>query len=198
MLKTINLDVLDKIFESAEKECKIPSLSKMLYINALIKHFKGKDCVKENSFAFELQICDIPQYDKFIPIFEHLQDANLVYITNESIQFINRWSIYMDQSLFEKKSTWAAVGMNNKASIFVNQMIEDFELYSVVSAKYSIAKDQFINLCKLFVIEKDLEEVNYISYKAIKKDFVWYCQYNKPIESIKKVISTAKVLGKSN
>ena len=197
MLKTISLVVIDKIFEEAAKHIKLSALAKQLYINALIRNFKGKVVEKENSFAFQLNISEITNYDKFENLFGELEVAKLVNIDNESIQFINRWSIYMDQSIFEKKSTWAAVGMNNKASIFVNQMIEDGELYSVVSAKYSIAKDQFINLCKLFVIEKDLEEVNYISYKAIKKDFVWYCQYNKPVEVIKKVISTAAVLGKN-
>lgn len=197
MLKTISLDVIDKIFEEAGKHIKLSGLAKQLYINALIIQFKRKAIEKENSFAFHLNINEITNYDKFENLFGELEVAQLVNIDNESIHFINRWSVYMDQSIFDKKSTWAAVGMNNAASVFINQMIVDNELYSVVSAKYSIAKDQFINLCKLFVIEKDLEEVNYISYKAIKKDFVWYCQYNKPVEVIKKVISTAAVLGKN-
>ena len=87
---------------------------------------------------------------------------------------------------------------NNKASAFVDKMLKDEELYAGAAMKSGIAisKSQYKDLVMMFVTEKDLEEVIYGAYKNVKKDFIWYVGYNKPVEAVKKVVSTSKILGK--
>ena len=72
MLDLITLQVIENIFDSTNK---VQALSKSLYINCIIKHFKYKDATIENAMGFEMKVSEIPNYQKFHQNFLDLHQA---------------------------------------------------------------------------------------------------------------------------
>ena len=70
MIDLITLGVIEKIFDGL----KVSSMSKSLYINCIIKHFKDKDATLENSLAFELAFQLVFQL-----VFQLLYEVHLIH-----------------------------------------------------------------------------------------------------------------------
>lgn len=192
MLDLITLNVVEKIFEI---EKGLSSMSKSLYTNCLIKHFKGKDAVAENATSFEIKINGIPQFHKWQKYFLELKNVGIVTITQNAIVFENKWGQLIDR----QKLGVSNVGPNamNSAINFEEGLKANQSMVDVIGMKNKLTKNQILGLIRIFVLEQDATETLYKDLGEISKHFIYWVNTNKNnIDlSIDTVRSNAKILG---
>jgi hypothetical protein len=104
MLKLLNLEILNKIFE----QLGIDEFShiRSFYINCLIFRFKNLDATFESARAFDINECIegfVLQKSKHQHLFYELRNKGLVQINNNQVTFINLWGKYIPKDLYEEK-----------------------------------------------------------------------------------------------
>jgi hypothetical protein len=193
MLNHFNLNVIDKIFR-LEPKGKLSSQSKMLYINCITHHFKNIEPYIGNLGEFTILMSAIPNFKTFYPLFSELSDATLIIITNDSIQFKNIWSKYMNLSALSNSET--RVNANNFANAFTDEMYNSHQLVELCAMKNKISKMQVNKLMQLFFAEQTAIQTKYGNESECRKHFIYWIANNLDKVSNENVKSTAKILGR--
>ena len=196
MLTVINLYTIDKIFEEAE--AKVTPLAKMLYINCLIHHFRGKKPTVASAVAFDLFMNDIPDYKRYEKLFEELHKAGLVIIGDTRVSFVNNWGRHIDRSMLEKvKAEEYVAGFQFQlASCLKDEMLKSGSLTDVIKMKNSISQKQYEELLELFIKEQDAYDKKYTGYTDCVKHFSYWIPFNIKKSQAEVIKSGSKILGK--
>lgn len=196
MLTVINLYAIDKIFAECS-EVKLKPLTKMLYINCIMHHFRDKKPTVANAVAFSMFVNDIPNYDIYEKMFQELHKAGLVVIGLSEIRFENVWGKHIDRSKLDKVSPqeYVAGFTFSKASGFKDEMTKSDSLIELLQMKYKISRKQIEALIPLFVKEQDNFEKQYSSYADCIKHFTYWIPNNVSKAQSETVKTGAKVLG---
>jgi hypothetical protein len=198
MLEIITLHTIQKIFDDCETE--ISTITKLIYMNCFIHHFKDKDAKMANSVAFEILDTEI-DFEKFKKNFHELHRAGLVTINGSVIMFNNFWSKHIDITQLDKAIDEYTPGKINfltpekmRADLMNSEMLQE-----ICRMRYSITKDRMIFLIDLFIKEQTTFEKTYNSPNDCTKHFTYWLQYNKDKTSEDekvKVKSKGRLLGK--
>lgn len=191
MLDLITLQVIEDIFDST---IKVQSLSKSLYINCLIKHFKDKDAAQENSIGFYFEKQQIPNYQKWDTHFQDLQKAGLVIVSAAQIVFENKWGQLIDRTKLEDSNDTT---MMNNAEAFEAQLKMNTSMIDVICMKNKMSKSQVISLIKIFVLEQLATQTMHRDSGDLAKHFIYWVTTNldKIDMSGETVRSKGKILG---
>ena len=190
MLDLISLGTIEKIFHGHN----VPSRSKSLYINCLIKHFKDKDATEENAQEFIFKTADIPNYKKFYPMFCELHEAQLVKINHGHIIFQNKWGQFIDRTRLSSED----LGKSNKPLLdFENDLKSNSSMIDVVGMKNKLSRNQVCNLIKIFLLEQDATQSSYKDLGELSKHFIYWVNANKDKISMENEVikSKGKILG---
>jgi hypothetical protein len=179
MLELITLHTIQMIFDSLEQ--KISEMSKIIYINCLIHHFKDKKATFQSSISFEIVDSDF-DFNKFKKNFHELHKAGLVTINGSLIIFNNVWSVFIDVNKLVKEDD--DIDSENKIKFIKPNKIKDELLNSdslkeVCQMKYNLSKDRLNELIELFVKEQLVIGKTYSSQGDCTKHFIYWLYYNK-------------------
>jgi hypothetical protein len=191
MIDLITLGVIEKIFDGIN----VKSMSKSLYINCMIKHFKTKIALFENSASFELPLNEIKNFQKWEQNFIDLKNNGLVEISVSSIVFLNKWGQHIDS--FKYAGIKKGNNQLSSALVFEEDLKKNQSMIEVIAMKNKLAKNQIINLIRIFVLEQDATETLYKDLGECSKHFIYWVNTNKDnIDmSIETVKSNGKILG---
>ena len=196
MLTVINLYTIDMIFADCGN-VKLKPLTKMLYINCLMHHFREKKPTVANAVAFSMFINDIPNYDTYEKMFQELHKAGLVVIGISDVRFENVWGKYIDRTKLDKVSPQEYVAGFSfaKASGFKDDMLKSDSLIELLQMKHKISGKQIETLIALFVKEQDAFEKQYSSYADCTRHFTYWIPNNVSKAVGETVKTGAKILG---
>ena len=196
MLTVINLYTIDMIFADCG-DVKLKPLTKMLYINCLMHHFRDKKPTVANAVAFSIFISDIPNYDTYEKMFQELHKAGLVIIGISDVRFENVWGKHIDRTKLDKVSPQEYVAGFSfaKASGFKEDMLKSDSLIELLQMKYKISRKQIETLISLFIKEQDAFEKQYSSYADCTKHFTYWIPNNISKAQSETVKTGAKILG---
>lgn len=196
MLTVINLYTIDMIFSDCS-DYKLKPLSKMLYINCLMHHFREKKPTVVNATAFDIFINDIPNYAVYERSFQELHKAGLVVIGISEVRFLNVWGMHIDRSKLDKVSPEEFVaGLTfSKASKFNEEMLKSDSLFELLQMKYKVSRKQIETLVSLFVKEQDAFDKKYTSFSDCIKHFTYWIPNNISKAQNETVKTGAKILG---
>jgi hypothetical protein len=199
MLTIINLYTIDKIF-SEETDVNLSAEAKMLYVNCLIHHFRGKTPTVANAIAFSMLIGDMPKYKKFERLFFELHKAGLVVVDSMEVRFENHWGKHIDRSKLDKVSpdTYVAGFALHRASHFKSDMLAHERLYELMAMKHKATKRRVEAMIDLFVKEQDTLDKTYTSFSDCVKHFSSWFPYNLPKSQNEHVKAGGKILGLDN
>ena len=169
MLDLITLNVVEKIFDF-EKD--LSSMSKSLYTNCLIKHFKGKAATIENAISFDIKINDIPQYNKWQKHFLELSGVGVVNITESSIFFENKWGQLIDRS--KLGGIHVGISSMNSAINFEEDLKNNTSMIEVICMKNKLSRQQVISLIRIFVLEQDATQTLHRDFGECSKHFIYW------------------------
>lgn len=196
MLKLITLYTIEQIFEEAEVQ--VSSMSKLIYLNCLIHHFKDKKATIANSVAFELLDTEF-EFEKFKKNFHQLHKAKIITINGSIIIFNCVWNKYIDKSKLDSTTEESYTGRINffPAKHFEKILHESRNLSELCQMKYKLTKQQIPGLIDLFIKEQTTTEKTY----QTMRDCISHCIFwiGKNLDKAKKegvvVKSSAKRLG---
>ena len=192
MLDLITLQVVEDIFSPTMNTS---PMAKSLYINCLIKHFKGKEAVEENSQQFIFKTADIPNYKKFYPLFCELHQAQLVKINHGHIIFQNKWGELIDRT----KLLNGNLGKSNGGSVldYAEALTQNTSMVDVVGMKNKLSKNQVLRMIEIFLLEQDATQTSYKDLGELSKHFIYWVNLNKDkVQMENEVIkSKGKILG---
>jgi hypothetical protein len=196
MLTVINLYTIDKIFNE-ESTIKLKPLTKMLYINCLMHHFKDKKPTVSSAVAFEIFINEIKEYDKFEKLFQELHKAGLITIGLKSIVFNNVWGKHIDRSKLDKVNpTEYVAGFSFKPALdFKKELLENESLVDLCGMRYKINKGQVMSLIELFIKEQGTFEKTYSNFSDCIRHFTMWAGKNLDRAPKEIVKSNNKLLG---
>jgi hypothetical protein len=191
MIDLITLGVIEKIFDGL----RVSSMSKSLYINCIIKHFKDKDATLENSLAFELAFTEIKNFEKWLRNFSDLKNYGVVDISDDSVVFLNKWSQHIDSSKFGGIKVGSS--FLKSALVFEEDLKQNSSMIDVVGMKNKLTKNQVVGLIRIFVLEQDATESLYKDLGECSKHFIYWVNSNKDSVdmSLDIVRSNGKILG---
>ena len=188
MLEIITLSTIKKIFDNAN--CEVLSMSKMIYVNCLMHHFKDLEATDENSKGFEME-SDYLNYELYKKNFKDLEKAGIVIIGFDStVTFSPLWLRYVDKSLLIKKPI--VVVDNQEIERVLNQSQAFLDL---VCMKHSITILSARNLIKKFSYEQYALGKHHRNESEIKNHFLNWVKFNLNNDVKKIVKSNAKILG---
>jgi hypothetical protein len=192
MLDLITLQVVEDIFSPT---INIPSLAKSLYINCLIKHFRGKEATEENCQQFVFETKDIPNYNKFYPTFLELHKANLVGINHGEVIFINKWGHLIDRSKLISNDLGKA--KKNSVLNYADELKQNTSMIDVVGMKNKLSRNQVLKMVDIFLLEQDATQTSYKDLGELSKHFIYWVNLNLgKIQLENEVIkSKGKILG---
>ena len=197
MLDIITLKVIQMIFENAEIE--VSQMTKMVYINCLIHHFKDKKATLNNSVAFEVFDTDF-DFQKFKKNFQELHKAGIVTLNGSIITFNNVWGKHIDRTKLDVEETETNSRINFiPADKLKDELLKSQSLLDVCRMRYKLSNEQITNLINLFIIEQTAFNKTYNNPNDCLKHFTYWLNYNKDKSEIKesvKVKSKGKLLGK--
>lgn len=197
MLTIINLYVIDKIFNETAS-FKLSPISKMIYINCLIHHFRDKPATVVSAVSFEVFEEDIPNYNKFKVNFQELHKAKLITIGSKQIVFDNVWGEYIDRSKLEKVSAEKYVAGFKFQSIseFKDDLLKSSQLVELAQMKYRLSKLQTQKLIELFIVEQTAFDKKYNNLADCIKHCSYWMAFNSERVPKENVKSSGKILGK--
>lgn len=168
MLKHFSLHTINQIFSL---ECLVPisPKAKVAYMQCLTYHFMDMEPKVSNLVAFDLNKREVNQ--KSLPIFEELQTAGLVILSNTHITFINHWSKYIDKTDMEKipaHEYLASVGYQ-EAGTYKEELLRAGKLHDVLKMEFKISPDQVMSYIEAFFAEQDATNKTYPSYHEAAK-----------------------------
>jgi len=175
MLNIITLQTINLIFEAVEFN--VSEMTKIVYINCLIHHFKNKSATYNNAKAFDIVNSDF-DFAKFKKNFQELQKAGLVIIDNSTIiTFINAWSKHIDKTKLvnDDISNISII----KADKVKDNLLNSQQLQEVCQMKYKLSKDRITQLIEIFVKEQIVIDKTYSSQGDCTKHFIYWLSYNK-------------------
>lgn len=192
MLDLITLQVVEDIFSPT---INIQPLAKSLYINCLIKHFKGKEALEENSQQFIFKTSDIPNYQKFYPLFLELHESQLVKINHGHIIFINKWGELIDRT----KLLNSNLGQTHGGSVldYTEALMKNTSMVDVVGMKNRLSKNQVLRMIEIFLLEQDATQTTYKDLGELSKHFIYWVNLNKDKVQLENEVikSKGKILG---
>ena len=188
-LKLINLYVLDKIFQQAEKKLSIEC--RMLYITCLTEHFKNNN----NDAAFELRKIDVPKYTYKVKYFNELNDAGLVGMSFEYIYFFNFWSEHIDKNILEKAKVVETFYELKTVGDYAKELSVSQSLKELCCMKLKLNFKQIEYLVELFVKEQVAIDKKYSNYSDCAKHFIYWASKNIDKAPKELVKSKSKLLG---
>jgi len=168
----ITLETIDKIFNE-KAEIKVSSMSKMLYINILLWHFKDKGISQEDLMGFDLFYSDIKNYTRWEQNLKELHEAKLVLLTDHYITFINVWGTYIDRTLLIKP-------IENKKGIldYKQEIVSNQSLLELTSMRFKWSKITFHKAIDLFFLEQEALSTQYDQSSDCTKHFINWCNIN--------------------
>lgn len=174
MLNLITLQTINNIFENSE--INVSEMTKIVYINCLIHHFKNKSATYNNAKAFDIVDSDF-DFAKFKKNFQELEKADLVIIDGSTITFKNVWIKHIDTDKIIKEDV-------SKISIIKADKVKDSllnsqQLQEVCQMKYKLTKDRITQLIEIFVKEQSVIDKTYNSQGDCTKHFIYWLNYNK-------------------
>lgn len=197
MLDLITLNTLEQIF-SERAEHKLTPSAKTLYQNCLIFHFKPKPAIEKFARSFHIFKGDVKNFQKFEPTFIELQNAKLITLHLQTIEFHNHWGQFIDRkALLENESQTEAQTSLKTADSFFEQLLENQSLIDVTGMKHRLKPDVVKQLIELFVSEQKAIGTKYAKVEECNKHFIYWITYNLPSKEIKQetIKSNAKILG---
>jgi hypothetical protein len=196
MLTVINLYTIDKIFNE-DAEIKLSTMAKMLYVNCLTHHFKGKTPTVSNAVAFDIFKNDIPNYMKYERVFEELHKAGLVVVGINAVSFVNCWGKHIDRSLLDKVSPqeYVAGFQFQTPEQFKDELLKNQTLYELTAMKHKISKRQLETLIELFVKEQTTFDKKYQNFADCIKHFTYWIPHNLDKTTKENIKSSSKLLG---
>lgn len=192
MLDLITLQVIEDIFDSTTK---VKSLTKSIYINCILKHFKNKDASLENAMGFSFKISDIPSYPKFENNFKELHNVGIVNLTEQEVIFENKWGQLIDRT---KLNLWSdGTGPMKRALEYEEDLRNNISMIDVICMKNRMSKSQVLNLIKIFILEQDATQTLHKDSGDVAKHFIYWVSTNLDKIQISKenVKSKSKILG---
>ena len=198
MLKLINLYIIYKVISDAEASLgsRIPAASQMVYINALIHHFKDKEATEANANAFTMFESDFRDYSKFKKNFEDLHRAGLVTIGSNFITFNNVWGPLMDRTQLDKSPVMTQGVRSGPASVFLTELKESETLIELCTMRDRVSRVNLMRLMESFVKEQDAIKKTYNNYSDCASHFSRWMPANADKSPKEKVKSTGHILGK--
>ncbi len=192
MLHAFNLHVLDKILNQ-DTTSKPTASAQMLYINCLMKHFRGKPLSEINALAFDMFQHDFPNYTKWHKLLVELHQSSLIEITGNKIHFPNKWSKYFDKGVFSESflnDSSVKTLEEMKASLLQNQSLID-----LCGLKHKSSINETKKLMELFVQEQSALDTEYSDEGALKKHFLnWFPKNFEKLRE-QKIVRATKILG---
>jgi hypothetical protein len=197
MLSIITLETIDKIF-SERFECKVQPMSKILYINCLMGHFKNLEANEKNAIAFELFYSDIKGYETWKNNFTELHKAKATTLTPQFIIFNNLWGRYIDRSSFNEKGTAIYESQLKTADHFKQELLGNQTMFEVTGMKHKLSKESMVQLIDLFVKEQEAISTKYENASECTRHFIYWARSNgSKLQTMPDVVkSTGKILGK--
>jgi hypothetical protein len=195
MLKVLNLYVIDQILTEAVG---ISAMSKMIYINCLMHHFRNKPPTASALVAFDLFKEDFGDFEKYKRNFQELHKTGLVELGFDKISFNNMWGKYIDWSQLEKVSANVYVGGLQFKSIkdFEKDLKSNQSMVELAQIKFHISAQQVEKLVTLFIKEQETFQKTYMSLSDAIRHCTSWIGINAakvPAETIK---SKGKILGR--
>ena len=196
MLTVLNLYTIDKIFKE-ESAIELKPLTKMLYINCLIYHFKDKKPTVSCSVAFEIFISEVKDYDKYEKLFIELHKSGLITIGLKTIVFNNVWGRHIDRSRLDKVNPveYVAGFSFHPVNHFKKELEQNRGLFDLCGMKYKINESQVKKLIDLFVVEQTTFEKTYSNFSDCIKHFTMWAGKNLDKAPKEIVKSNNKILG---
>lgn len=193
MLELLNLLVIDKIFIGK----KLSELSKMIYIQCLMNHFRDKEATVLDAYAFELLNSEIDDFEKKRANFHELHKSELVVLNGDVITFTNMWGQLIDRTRLVNKPKQGStvIKVEDCEQIFLKHKT----LYELCEMKHKLSEQQVTHLIKVFVKEQANVFKTYANHpEAIRHCTNWIgknhnTQKSIPSETIK---SKGKILGR--
>lgn len=198
MLDLITLNTLEQIF-TERLEHKITSSAKTLYQNCLVFYFKNKPASEKYSRSFHIFKGDVKNYQKFEPTFIELQNAKLVTIHIQTIEFHNNWGQYIDRKQLSENSESKEMESSLKtADYFLEQLMSNQSLIDVTGMKHRIKREVVKQIMETFVSEQKAIGTKYAKVEECNKHFINWVTYNIPNHELKNEVvkSTGKILGR--
>lgn len=197
MLHIINLFVIDNIF-SEVAQTKLSPLAKMLYINCLTHHFRGKECNVASAVSFQIFQNDVKDYEKYRKAFEELHKAQIVTIGSNAIIFNNVWGKFIDRSKLSKVAPekYVAGFQFQPITDFKNELLKSSQLIELSQMKYKLTKKQIEQLIELFIVEQMTFEKKYTNLSDCIKHCSYWIGINADLVPKENVKSSGKILGK--
>lgn len=195
MMTIINLQTIDEIF--CNVQIKISSQAKMLYINCLIYHFKGKSPKISNATAFSIKNYEFKNFEKYKKQLHELEMAELINITSEEVLFCNAWGKYIDRTKLDKVSPeeYVAGFQFFEPSKFKKEMLNQQSLYELTEMKYKLGSNETTKLINLFIKEQEATIKTYTNYSECMRHFINWIPKNQDKIKTNTVQSKNKILG---
>lgn len=190
MYRLITFEVIDRIFN----ECatiKVSSMSKMLYLNILMHHFKDKGMTDEESMAFEMFEEDIKNYEKWKRNFQELHKAKLITITDKMILFNNTWGQFIDRTQLVKKSTLLPMKTPDELR---EALMQNRSALDVLGMKYNVTPNRITQMMEIFIKEQQAIGTKYNDNSEMSKHFIYW--FGSNINKIEVKNETVKSKGK--
>lgn len=198
MLDLITLNTLEMIY-SERAEHRISSTAKTLYQNCLTHHFKNKPANEKNARSFHIFKGDVKNYQKFEPTFQELENAKLITIHAQTIDFHNNWGQLIDRKLlFQSEKSQMTESSLKTADYFFEQLLNNQSLIDVTGMKHRIKPDIVTQIMSTFVTEQKAIGTKYAKVEECNKHFIYWVTYNIPNHELKNEVvkSTGKILGR--
>jgi len=194
MLKVLNLYVIDQIFSEAAG---LSAMTKMIYINCLMHHFRDKPANVSSAIAFDLFKEDFGNFEKFKRNFQELHKAGLVELGYDKISFNNTWGKHIDWSQLEKVNPNSYIGgiQFKKIKDFEKDLKTNNKMVELAQMKFHISAHQVEKLVALFIKEQETYEKTYMNLSDAIRHCTSWIGINAakiPNETIK---SKGKILG---
>lgn len=203
MSHIVNFWVIDQIFDQDCKE-QVSNMSKMLYVNCLMKHFRNRPAKVTHATAFNIDKTEFGNYNKYANLFEELSRAGLVMVLGEYVTFNNMWGKYIDRTQLEKVSTFEYVAGYNFSGVenFENELQTNELFHEMIQLKYpELQMSDLPKLVNLFIKEQKSFDKKYNGWSDCSKHFTYWLSHNLNkakdsfVPKISKVVSKNKILG---
>ena len=171
MFSLLTFEVVEKIFDERAEQ-KTSSLAKMLYLNCLMGHFKGKEATDENSMGFEIFIGEIKNYIKWAPQFIELHKAKLITITDQMIVFNNHWGQFIDRSSLQPKEVNVVTRVTPLSCR--EELLSNVSMFELVCMKNKCTKEKYAELVDLFVKQQTALQEWYPNVQSCSKHFLYW------------------------